>query len=76
MNWIEPLKEQLNRLERRFEQLSSLGATRCGTSSTSASNKPSIKFCEFYGQGDDDTSEQEGTSENTCRLVHVAWYRH
>ena len=25
MHWIEPIKEQLNRLERRFEQLSAPG---------------------------------------------------
>lgn len=68
MHWIEPLKEQLNRLERRFEQLSSLGATKCGTSmaSTSKSSRPiplsPVESISHDEQGDD-ASEKEGTDD-------------
>ena len=60
MHWIEPLKERLYRLERRFEQLSPLGSgpTRCGTSSTSTNTKPSPSFDERCDEQDgDDASE-------------------
>ena len=64
MHWIEPLKEQLDRLERRFE--SSLGATTCRTS-TSTCNEPSVDECHedecHDEQGDDDASECEGTND-------------
>ena len=64
MQWIEPIKEQLNRLEKRFEQLSSVEATACA-SSVATSNQRSLSDCHEDQQVDDDTGEREDTPENT-----------